>query len=86
MTYVIHIVKGSLYDGYFERVAERISEIMTPDTKGTILKLKYETPDDTKIMGIEYCRAVMEGGVRSYRELEEWRKHNPVTGIDSWMP
>lgn len=83
---MIHIVMGSLYDGYFEKVAERISKVLTPETRGMILKLKYETPDDTKIMGIEYCRAVLEGGVSSYGELTEWRKCNPVSGIESWMP
>lgn len=83
---MIHIVKGSLYDGYFEKVAERISKVLTPETRGMILKLKYETPDDTKIMGTEYCRAVLVGGVSSYGELTEWRKCNPVSGIESWMP
>lgn len=83
---MIHIAKGSLYDGYFEKVADRISAAMTSETKNAILKLKYETPEETKIMGIEYCRAVMEGGVRTYRELTEWRKLNPVTGIVEWMP
>lgn len=83
---MIHIVKGSLYDGYFEKVAKRISDNLTAETKETILRLKYETPDDTKIMGIEYCKAVIADGVRNYPELTEWRKHNPVTGIVSWMP
>lgn len=83
---MIHIVKGSMYDGFFERVAERISATLTPETKEAIIRLKFQTPDDTKIMGIEYCRAVIEGGVRNYDELSEWRKQNPFTGIETWMP
>ena len=37
---MIHLLRGSAYDGYFERVAERIREILTPETKRTILTLK----------------------------------------------
>lgn len=83
---MIHIEKGSRYDGFFERVAERISATLTPETREAVLRLKYETPDDTQIAGIEYCRAVIEGGVRSYGELLEWLKRNSVQGIEEWMP
>lgn len=37
--------EGSRYDGYFERVAERISAVLTDEMRLAILKLKYETPD-----------------------------------------
>ena len=46
---MIHILKGSYYDGYFEQVAERISAVLTPEIRETILKLKYETPDTEEI-------------------------------------
>lgn len=78
---IIHIIKGSRYDGYFEKVAERILDVLTDDIKNTILCLKYETSDDMKIMGVEYYRAVIEGGVRTYEEFMIWRKENQVTGI-----
>lgn len=42
---MIHIRKGSRYDGYFEQVAERISAVLTDETRQAILRLKYETPD-----------------------------------------
>ncbi len=83
---MIHIQGGSRYDGYFEKVAERISQIMTDEMRETILRLKYETPEEEKIIGVEYYRAVIEGGVRSYAELEEWRRRHPVTGVVEWMP
>lgn len=83
---MIHIQEGSRYDGYFERVAERISNVLTNKTRETILRLKYETPDSEKIMGIEYYKAVIRDGVRSYTEFEEWRKLHPVTGVVEWMP
>lgn len=83
---MIHIKKGSRYDGYFEKVAERISTVMTEEMKQAILKLKYETPETEKIMGIEYYQAVIRDGVRSFPEFEEWRKAHPVTGVMEWVP
>lgn len=47
---MIHIRKGSRYDGYFEKVAERISSVLTDEIKRTILQLKNETPESEKIM------------------------------------
>lgn len=83
---MIHIREGSRYDDYFEKVAERISAALTDETKQAILKLKYETPDTEKIMGVEYYQAVIRDGVRSYPEFEEWRKMHPVAGVVEWMP
>lgn len=83
---MIHIQGGSRYDGYFEKVAERISQVMTHEMREAILRLKYETPEEEKILGVEYYRAVIEGGVRSYAELEEWRRRHPATGVVEWMP
>lgn len=83
---MIHILKGSRYDGYFEKVAQRISAVLTDETKQAILKLKFETPETQKIMGIVYYQAVIQGGVRTYAELEEWMKEHPVTDIIEWIP
>ena len=83
---MIHIEKGSTYDGYFEKVAERISALLTEDTRQAILRLKYETPETEKIMGILYYKAVIQGGVRTYTEFAEWIKSNPTDGVIEWMP
>ena len=83
---MIQIERGTFYDGYFERVADRISAVLTEDMRSAILRLKYETPDDVKIMGIEYYRAVIEGGIRDYDSLLEWRRTHPIEGVDGWMP
>lgn len=83
---LIHIEKGSTYDGYFEKVAERISAILTEETRQAILRLKYETPDTDKIRGIVYYQAVIQGGVRTYAEFTEWLKSNPIDGVIEWMP
>lgn len=83
---MIYIQKGSRYDGFFEKMAERISAVLTPETRETILRLKYETPDNLKVMGVEYYEAVIRYGVRTYPQFMEWRRNHPVEGIVEWMP
>ena len=83
---MIHIQEGSRYDGYFERVAERISAVLTDEMRLAILNLKYETLDTEKIMGVEYYQAVLQDGVRSYPEFEEWRRLHPAVGVVEWVP
>ncbi len=83
---MIQIKRGSRYDGWFERVAERIKAVLTPETRRTILELKYAAPETESIMGIEYYRAVIEGGVRTRPEFAAWRERNPVQGIVEWCP
>ena len=83
---MIHILKGSRYDSYFEQMADRIVAALTDKTRHTILQLKYETPESEKIMGIEYYQAVLRDGVKNYAEFETWRRQHPVTGIVTWMP
>ena len=83
---MIQILKGSQFDGYFENAAARIKAVLTPETRRTILELKYLTPDDEHIMGIEYYKAVIADGVRTYPAFIEWRKMNPCNGIIEWCP
>ena len=83
---MIHILKGSRYDSYFEQMADRIVAALTDETRHTILQLKHETPDSEKIMGIEYYQAVLRDGVKNYAEFETWRRQHPITGIITWMP
>ncbi|MDD3107924.1 MAG: phosphoglycerate mutase family protein, partial [Alistipes sp.] len=69
---MIHILKGSNYDGYFERMADQIVGALTAQSRAAILRLKYETPEQEKISGVEYYQAVLRDGVRSYAEFEAW--------------
>lgn len=41
---MIHLVKGSRYDGYFERVAERIEAVITPRQRETVLAAQIRNP------------------------------------------
>ena len=78
---VIHILEGSYYDGYFEKIADNIINMLTEDKKNIILKLKYETPDNIKIMGIEYYKAVLKDNIQSFDELLKWKDKQSFNGI-----
>ena len=80
------MAEDSPWAGYFERVADRIAAVLTPETREAILRLKYETPDGEKIPGIAYYRAVLADGVRSHAEFTVWLREHPVEGIVEWMP
>ncbi len=83
---MIHIRRGSKYDGFVEKVTDAIIKRLTPETKEAILRIKFDMPDDCKIPGIEIYRAVLSGGVREYGEFMDWRKDNPFTNSMEWMP
>lgn len=83
---IIHMPKNSKYYGYFENIADRILLSLTENLKNTILKLKYETPNDTKILGIEYYQAVIGCGITEYKDLIKWKDSNSNTGIITWTP
>lgn len=83
---LIHMAENSPWAGYFERVADRIAAVLTPETREAILRLKYETLDGAKIPGIAYYKAVLADGVRSHAEFTAWLQEHPVEGIVTWIP
>lgn len=83
---MIHILEGSNYDGYMERVSDRIMEAITPRQREIVMRLKYETPETEKIAGIEYYQAVMRDGIEDYASFARWREDNPLTGVVHWIP
>ncbi len=83
---IIHIEKHSQYDGYFEEMAERIKARLTPQLKEAILRMKYETPDDEEIHGVEYYEAVIADGVRNLNDLRAWIKTHRAKPFYYWMP
>lgn len=83
---MIHIERGSFYDGFMEHVAKRISAVLTPESRLAILSLKNDTPDSEKIMGIEYYVAVLRDGIREYADFVQWRKDHPASGVVQWCP
>ena len=83
---MIHIRRGSKYDGTVERVTDAIINQLTPEIRQTILQIKYDVPEGVFIPGIEIYHAVFTGGVKTYEELEQWRKTNPLTNSLDWLP
>ena len=83
---LIHIRKGSKYDGVVENVTAAIAKLLTPGLRETILRIKYEVPDGVMIPGIEIYHAVFTGDVRSYEVLERRRQEHPLTNSLDWLP
>ena len=83
---MIQIRRGSRFDGHFERIAERIRAVLTPETRNAILRLKYLTPEGEHIPGIAYYHAVIADGVRTYRQFADWLRVHLSPGIDLWCP
>lgn len=83
---MIHIRRGSKYDGTVERATDAIIKQLTPEIRQTILQIKYDVPAGIMIPGIEIYHAVFTGGVKTYEELEQWRRTNPLTNSLEWLP
>lgn len=83
---MIHIRRGSRYDGTVERMTDAIIERLTPEIRRTILQIKNDLPDGIIIPGIEIYRAVFTGKVKTYEEMERWRQTNPLTDSLDWLP
>lgn len=83
---MIHIARESRYAGYFERVAERIIEVLTDEQRDAILSIKHAAPEGRKVMGVKVYMAVIRDGVKDYEQFVEWEKSHPEEGIFSWMP
>ncbi|WP_022666160.1 hypothetical protein [Desulfospira joergensenii] len=83
---MIHILNDSPYVGYFENVAERISEVLTEETRGAILRIKSAIPMGQKVMSIQIYKAVIEDGIRNIEAFWQWKKQNPNEGVLTWVP
>lgn len=84
---LIHIRKGSLYDGVVEKVTEAVRQKLTPETKEAILRIKYELLEKVEFSGLQVYRAVLSGGVRSLLEFWKWHADHPFVGNElDWMP
>ncbi|MDE5869986.1 MAG: phosphoglycerate mutase family protein [Muribaculaceae bacterium] len=83
---VIHIEEGSQYDGYFERMADRIVEVMTAQQKETILRLKFETTPDKDYHGVEYYEAVIAAGISNMADFDEWVTEHRKKPMYYWIP
>jgi len=83
---IIHIRKGSFYDGFFEQVTDKIIKRLTPETKETILRIKYNLGEKSDVPGIQIYHAVLEHGIKTYADFIQWQKENPLDHILEWLP
>ena len=83
---MIQILAGTTYDGVIENVTEAVMDAVTPETRRQILSLKNACPDELKICGIEFYKAVIADHVTSWRRFMDWRKHNPPETLMGWNP
>lgn len=83
---IIHIRKGSYYDGFFEKVTDSIIEKLTPETKEYILQIKYRLGEKSDVPGIQIYQAVLEHGINNYLDFIQWSEKNPVDAVLEWMP
>ncbi len=83
---IIHIRKGSFYDGFFEAVTDKVIQKLTPETKEIILRIKYELGEKSNVPGIQIYHAVLEHGVKNYADFIQWQRENPLDSILEWVP
>jgi len=83
---IIHIEEGTQYDGYFEKMADRIVEVMTPEQRDTILRLKFETPEGRDYHGVEYYEAVIADAITTMEEFERWVSEHRRKTPYYWIP
>lgn len=83
---IIHIEDGTEFDGFFEKMADRIVEVITLQQREAILRLKFETPQGKDYHGVEYYEAVIADGINTMPDFEHWvidhRKKSPYY----WVP
>ena len=83
---IIHIEEGTEYDGFFENMAERIIATVTDSQRNTILRLKFETPENEIIHGVEYYEAVIADNVDSLDKLRTWIVEHRKKPHYYWIP
>ncbi len=83
---IIHIEDGTEYDGYFEKMADRIMAVMTQEQKETILRLKFEASERKNYHGVEYYEAVIADGITTLPEFENWVSEHRKKAPYYWIP
>ncbi len=83
---MIHIRRGSAFDGVIERTTDAIVARLTPATREAILRIKHDAPAGVKTPGIEVYYAVLELGLRTYDEFAVWKQANPDIDLLGWRP
>jgi hypothetical protein len=83
---IIHIRRGSAFDGAIERTTDALIARLTPETREAILRIKHDAPAGVKTPGIEVYYAVLELGLRTYDEFAAWKLTNSNVDLLGWRP
>ena len=83
---MIHIRRGSAFDGVIERTTDAIVACLSPETREAILRIKHDAPDGAKTPGIEVYYAVLSLGLRTYSEFAAWKRTSPAPNLLGWIP
>ena len=79
---MIHMPKGSAYDGYFERVADRIAAVLTDRTRETILR-NPRGGEDHGYRILPGCTARWRGYLCGIRSLARRQPRDGDPGVDA---
>lgn len=69
---MIHIAKGSKYDGYFEKQAQQVKAMLTDETRRAVLQIKMDLPEDKHIGGVWIYYAVLKKNIRTAADFLTW--------------
>ncbi len=67
-------------------LVEPMREALTPETRAAILWIKEAMLGRERVHGIDVYRAVLDGGVRTPEEFEEWFAAHGLLGPTTWRP
>ncbi|WP_028585275.1 hypothetical protein [Desulfogranum mediterraneum] len=83
---MIHILDESPYAGHFEKVAQGVCKVLTPEMRADILRIKSSIPPGERVMAIQIYKAVIEAGVRDLESFRQWQEHHPDENLLDWIP
>lgn len=81
---IIHMARGSRYDGYFEKQAAAVKNLLTEQTRRAILEIKKAQAGQAHISGIWIYAAVLRDGVRTPQEFATWYAKQDTNQILHW--
>lgn len=81
---MMHILRGSRYDGFFEKQAQSVKNMLTDDTRLAILHMKKDLPPAPHISGIWIYAAVLRDGIRTTEEFMKWYQKQNTRQILHW--
>jgi hypothetical protein len=87
---MIHIRRGSAFEGVIERTTDAVIARLDPampkaaEAREAILRIKHDAPAGVKTPGIEVYFAVLELGLRTYDEFAAWKIANPNIDLLRW--